>query len=481
MYSRHRLTAAFAALCLLLSFAAYAAPAGASPASHEYVLNSPDFTTNYQFVFTGITDYDLTATDSRMMIKQGTQSPLGGGYSLADIETVGALADITQGTVIRYNAAVIYMRMPQNGILGTFAYSGSSFKTSGHSVTIEAVPYIYYNRLSLWVPATGEAYSESTGAIADADGAANNVSFSINEMISGGLPGYNTNTDKLLILFYVKVSSGETTHVKHGPFAIELQPGAIDAAPANQPDTSVSQSAGVITEKPVEVEESPVPGAGASSWAEQSVKNLIEKDILPPPVAVELQKNIARDEFVAMVVAAWEHATGTYLETGFTPFEDLDASLYAETIAKVYTLSVINGISETAFNPDGFITRQEAAAIISRLIHTKTGEVAPEVTETTFADDAQISPWAKTHVSFVNDKQIMLGVGDNTFSPTAIMTREQSAVIIDRVLAILSGETNVATDNTDNTSEAPPEAGEPPANTGEETSAGDTEDTPPVH
>ena len=51
-----------------------------------------------------------------------------------------------------------------------------------------------------------------------------------------------------------------------------------------------------------------------------------------------------------------------------------------------------------------------------------------------YNDDASIANWAKDAVQKVTDAGIMLGDENNNFNPRANLTRQEAAVIIERLL-----------------------------------------------
>ena len=51
-----------------------------------------------------------------------------------------------------------------------------------------------------------------------------------------------------------------------------------------------------------------------------------------------------------------------------------------------------------------------------------------------YNDDASIAGWAKDAVKKVADAGIMLGDENNNFNPRANLTRQEAAVIIERLL-----------------------------------------------
>lgn len=58
----------------------------------------------------------------------------------------------------------------------------------------------------------------------------------------------------------------------------------------------------------------------------------------------------------------------------------------------------------------------------------------PQVFATIFADNGSISPWALGAVSFMSERGIISGVGNNTFHPQGNTSIEQALVISYRIL-----------------------------------------------
>ena len=62
--------------------------------------------------------------------------------------------------------------------------------------------------------------------------------------------------------------------------------------------------------------------------------------------------------------------------------------------------------------------------------------IGEEVTEDVYVDDDQISPWAKDSVYKVTEKGIMIGDDLGKFNPNAPVTRQELAVVIERMLKL---------------------------------------------
>ncbi len=110
-----------------------------------------------------------------------------------------------------------------------------------------------------------------------------------------------------------------------------------------------------------------------------------------------------------------------------TPFLDVNENKDLRFIERAYHLGIVNGVSETEFNPDGEITRQEAAAMLMR-VYKNYAEMKKIRGEAQFLDDKDIAEWAKEDVYSINSLGIMQGVGENIFDPLNGYTVEQAII-----------------------------------------------------
>ena len=76
------------------------------------------------------------------------------------------------------------------------------------------------------------------------------------------------------------------------------------------------------------------------------------------------------------------------------------------------------------------------ATMMTRAIN-RLGIVTTVEVEETFSDDKEISDWAKESVYFMNEKNIIIGVGNNRFSAKNTATREQAIIISNRCFETL--------------------------------------------
>lgn len=167
----------------------------------------------------------------------------------------------------------------------------------------------------------------------------------------------------------------------------------------------------------------------ASKWAEDSIKTAREINIISGDY--NFPKAITRGEFCEL---AFNYVKNFYKESLSdaavkSPFTDTDN----EHIAVLNALDIIKGKSETEFAPNDFLTREEAAAILYRLIKKIYPDSAATEMYFEFADSNQISDWAMSDIQVICNMGIMKGVDNNKFAPKEFYTTEQAVATLVRV------------------------------------------------
>lgn len=167
-------------------------------------------------------------------------------------------------------------------------------------------------------------------------------------------------------------------------------------------------------------------------WAHNAVKELYNKGIINGRSDVRFEPDglITREEFVKLIVGCVD----TQDITKEIPFKDvLKNSWYYDYIAKAYNSSIISGYSNEIFGVGDFITRQDMA-VIAYKIFKMSDKSADQKTYESFADDADISDYAKESVYMLRNLGIVSGNPENEFSPCQFTTRAESAMIIYNLL-----------------------------------------------
>lgn len=163
-------------------------------------------------------------------------------------------------------------------------------------------------------------------------------------------------------------------------------------------------------------------------WAEAVIQKWLDMGYITgyPDGTFRPEEFITRAEFVKIV----NNAFG-FEETAKIAFIDVKVdNWYYEEVQKAYKRGEIIGVSEREFAPDDYITREQAAIIMSRLLKLEANEKGADL----FYDSSKISSWAREYVGAVTEYNLIKGYEDNTFRPQNNINRAEAVVLLDRVL-----------------------------------------------
>ena len=138
----------------------------------------------------------------------------------------------------------------------------------------------------------------------------------------------------------------------------------------------------------------------------------------------------------AQIVQILYNLEGTPAVSGTTPFTDLTANWYKPAILWAYQNNVVAGKSPTTFDPEGPVTREQIAVILTQyMFHVlKMERTWTPADLSTFPDGAQVSGWAKEAMQ----DAVALGLINGTKAPDGLVyldpqgsaTRQQVATIL---------------------------------------------------
>ena len=130
----------------------------------------------------------------------------------------------------------------------------------------------------------------------------------------------------------------------------------------------------------------------------------------------------------AMAVTVLYRAAGCPEITEAATFEDVAADAwYADAIAWAQANKIAMGTSETTFEPDALVTREQMATFLWRAAGCPAVEI-----ELSFEDAAEISAYATEAIMWAVSEGILVGDGNNMVRPMDTATRVELAAIITR-------------------------------------------------
>ncbi|MGQ9513277.1 S-layer homology domain-containing protein, partial [Thermodesulfitimonas sp.] len=176
----------------------------------------------------------------------------------------------------------------------------------------------------------------------------------------------------------------------------------------------------------------------AGHWAAKEIGVLSARDVIAgyPDGAFRPGKTITRAELAALIAKF----LGLKATATATVFSDVPPDAwYAGAVAAVREKGLMSGASGK-FRPNDTLTRQELAAVSLRLAGLSLQDLTP-----TFADAAEIAPWARRAVATAAMAGLMSGVGENRFAPKKPVTRAEAAAVLYRLAERLGLYTETVT------------------------------------
>ncbi|ACV64678.1 S-layer domain protein [Desulfofarcimen acetoxidans DSM 771] len=162
-------------------------------------------------------------------------------------------------------------------------------------------------------------------------------------------------------------------------------------------------------------------------WANNQIKSWVEQGLASgyPDGTFKPDKEISRAEFVVLVNKAFNINSSN--ETNV--FNDVKANdWFSKDVAAARAAAYIAGYEDNTFKPDQKISRQEVAAIVTRLLKLDTAGDLTELDK--FTDSKSIPSWSQAGLNAVVKKGIIKGYPDQTVQPFKAITRAEAIVCL---------------------------------------------------
>lgn len=168
------------------------------------------------------------------------------------------------------------------------------------------------------------------------------------------------------------------------------------------------------------------PSDLAGHWAESNVKYVYDNALMNgySDGTFKPDASITRAEFSAVMARFLKLDDKA---SAAEKFGDVKGHWAIGYIGALADKGIVGGVTENSFAPDDNITREQMAVILSRAFDLK--ETSPEV----FADNGEISDWARDYVYACRKAGYMNGDAVNNFSPLNNASRAEVATVIYRL------------------------------------------------
>lgn len=176
-------------------------------------------------------------------------------------------------------------------------------------------------------------------------------------------------------------------------------------------------------------------------WGHAPMSEAAANNLLPYELTGKYTDNISREEFCMLLeriicvignyadIESYASAGGTQYTVG--NFSDTEN----RTIDVLFALGIVSGKGDAVFDPGGTVSRQEAAAMLTRTAEKFMYiETWGDLSE--YADVNFIAPWAGYYVLWASNQSIMNGT-DGMFNPQESITVLQAVTSVNRTYKVI--------------------------------------------
>ena len=178
----------------------------------------------------------------------------------------------------------------------------------------------------------------------------------------------------------------------------------------------------------------PFDDVDVDDWFHDAVEYAYENDLM---------NGVSDDEFDpngtltrGMMVTVLYRLEGEPESRADLPFEDVEpGTWYTEAVRWAVDEGIVLGTSDTTYEPDAMITREQLATMLYRYAEYKdydTTQGGMAIRE--FEDYEEISDWALEGLDWAVNAELVNGVGNNTIAPLSSATRAETATLLMRFI-----------------------------------------------
>ncbi len=172
----------------------------------------------------------------------------------------------------------------------------------------------------------------------------------------------------------------------------------------------------------------------ADAWFHDAVDYVVENGLMNGMSQTTF--NPAGTMNRAQMVTVLYRMAGSPAVTEATPFTDVaPESFYADAVAWAYANDIVKGVSDTAFNPNGDVTREQMVTFLARYAKLAGKDMTTTGDLSAYTDADTVSGWAVEAMTWAVENGLITGMSDNTLEPTGTTNRAQVATVLMRFAA----------------------------------------------
>ena len=155
---------------------------------------------------------------------------------------------------------------------------------------------------------------------------------------------------------------------------------------------------------------------------------------------VDYAKSITREEFAVIALYLYASASGMELPemSVENPFTDCNNPL----VVTAYGLGLVKGVSETEFNPEASVTREQICVMLTRISQQLVPDLNMDIVKAylpaldNFADGDLVSDWAEDSVKLMVFAGLIKGTDEGKINPLGNCTVQEALIIAKRALNV---------------------------------------------
>lgn len=177
-----------------------------------------------------------------------------------------------------------------------------------------------------------------------------------------------------------------------------------------------------------------------SEWAVNEVDYRAADFLKAAMGEIDYAKSITREEFA--IVSLYIYGAMSDMElpemSVENPFTDCNNPL----VVAAYGLGLVKGVSDTEFNPEAGVTREQICVMLTRIAEKLVPDLNMDIVKTylpaldTFADGDMVSEWAEDSVKLMVFAGLIKGTDEGKVNPLGNCTVQEALIIAKRALNI---------------------------------------------
>ena len=175
---------------------------------------------------------------------------------------------------------------------------------------------------------------------------------------------------------------------------------------------------------------SDVTESNTGKWSANSIDFMSANELVTGTAAKTFSPNQTMTRAM-LVTILYRVADKPSVKNVSNPFTDVKAgTYYYDAVLWAYKNNIVTGTSNTTFNPNGAVTREQIAAILYRYA----GSPRVNASLRGYSDQNKVSTYATTAMEWAVKNGIITGKSATTLDPTGKGTRAEVAVMLHRYL-----------------------------------------------